>query len=124
MAVQQGYVAIAVRWFGESYGESYSEAVSNLALRHPGCTGLGKWVSDARQVVTYLSQRPDVDSTRISIIGDSLGGKMALYAAAFDERIRVTVASEPGIWFQPFKLRRLLVFWEAAFRRSSRHRPA
>lgn len=99
LAVQQGYVAIAVRWFGESYGESYSEAVANLALRHPGCTGLGKWVSDARQVVTYLSQRPDVDSTRIGIIGHSLGGKMALYAAAFDERIRATVASEPGIGF-------------------------
>jgi len=99
LAVQQGYVAIAVRWFGESYGESYSEAVSNLALRHPGCTGLGKWVFDAHQVVTYLSHRPDVDSTRIGIIGHSLGGKMALYAAAFDERIRVTVASEPGIGF-------------------------
>jgi formylglycine-generating enzyme required for sulfatase activity/dienelactone hydrolase len=99
LAVQQGWIAIAVRWFGESYGESYSEAVANLQLRHPGCTGLGKWVSDAHQVVNYLDNRPDVDSTRIAVIGHSLGGKMALYAAAFDERIRITIASEPGIGF-------------------------
>jgi formylglycine-generating enzyme required for sulfatase activity/dienelactone hydrolase len=99
LAVQQGWIAVAVRWFGESYGESYSEAVANLELRHPGCTGLGKWVSDAHQVINYLENRPDVDSARIAIIGHSLGGKMALYAAAFDERIRVAVASEPGIGF-------------------------
>jgi pimeloyl-ACP methyl ester carboxylesterase len=99
LAVQQGWIAIAVRWFGESYGESYSEAVANLELRHPGCTGLGKWVSDAHEVINYLDNRPDVDSTRIAVIGHSLGGKMALYAAAFDERIGVAIASEPGIGF-------------------------
>jgi pimeloyl-ACP methyl ester carboxylesterase len=98
-AVQQGWIAIAVRWFGESYGESYTEAVANLALRHPGCSGLGKWVADSHQVINYLVNRPDVDPARIAIMGHSLGGKMALYAAAFDERIRVTVASEPGIGF-------------------------
>lgn len=99
LAVQQGWIAIAVRWFGESYGESYTEAVANLQLRHPGCTGLGKWVSDARQVINYAVARPDIDARRIAIIGHSLGGKMALYAAAFDERIGVAVASEPGIGF-------------------------
>ena len=99
LAVQRGYIAVAVRWFGESYGDSYFEAVANLEMRHPGCTGMGKWVSDSRQLVTYLTSRADVDSKRIGIIGHSLGGKMALYAAAFDNRIAVTVASEPGIGF-------------------------
>jgi dienelactone hydrolase len=99
LAVQQGYLAVAIRWFGESYGESYSEAVANLELRHPGCSGMGKWVSDARALVNYLSSRPDVDTRRIGMIGHSLGGKMALYAAAMDERIHVAVASEPGIGF-------------------------
>ena len=90
---------MAIRWFGESYGESYSEAVANLTIRHPGCTGIGKWVSDANALVNYLISRPDVDRNRLAIIGHSLGGKMALYASAFDERIAVTVASEPGIGF-------------------------
>jgi dienelactone hydrolase len=97
LAVRQGCIAVAIRWFGESYGESYTEAVANLLLRHPRATGLGKWVWDARRLLDYLATRPEVDPTRVAIMGHSLGGKMALYAAAFDPRIRAAVASEPGI---------------------------
>jgi dienelactone hydrolase len=97
VAVQRGYVAIAIRWFGESYGEGYDEAVANLARRHPGCTGLGKWIWDSQRLLDYIETLPGVDATRIGMIGHSLGGKMALYAAAFDNRIGVIVSSEPGI---------------------------
>jgi formylglycine-generating enzyme required for sulfatase activity len=99
LAVQQGYMAVAVRWFGESNGEAYAEAVANLAQRQPDCSGLGKWVADAHAIVGYLTTRGDVDAQRIAIVGHSLGGKMALYAAAFDERIRFVVSSELGIGF-------------------------
>ena len=61
-AAQHGFIAVAVRWFGESYGESYSEAIANLALRHPGATGLGKWVADARRLVDFIGTLPDADS--------------------------------------------------------------
>ena len=96
-AVQKGYIAVAIRWFGESYGESYAEAIANLKLRHPHCTGLGKWVWDAHRLVDYLSTLPEIDHGHIGIIGHSLGGKMALYAAAFDSRINAVVANELGI---------------------------
>jgi len=99
-AAQHGYMAVAVRWFGESYGESYSEAVANLALRHPGATGLGKWVADARRLVDFIGTLPDADPARIGIMGHSLGGKMALYAGAMDPRIRVVVSSELGVGFR------------------------
>ena len=99
-AAQHGYLAVAVRWFGESYGESYSEAIANLVLRHPGATGLGKWVADARRVVDFIGTLPDADSARIGIMGHSLGGKMALYAAAMDPRIRAVVSSELGVGFR------------------------
>ncbi len=97
LAVQRGYIAVAIRWFGDSYGEAYTEAVANLKLRHPHCTGLGKWVWDAQRLLDYLYTLPEVDRQHIGIIGHSLGGKMALYAGAFDERITVVVTSEPGI---------------------------
>ena len=99
-AAQHGYLAVAVRWFGESYGESYSEAVANLVMRHSGSTGLGKWVADARRVVDFIETLPDADASRIGIIGHSLGGKMALYAAAFEPRIRAAVSSELGVGFK------------------------
>jgi pimeloyl-ACP methyl ester carboxylesterase len=97
LMVQQGYIAVAIRWFGESYGESYDEAVANLILRHPNSTGLGKWVWDAQRLLDYLFSLPEVDHDRLGIIGHSLGAKMALYAAAMDERITAVVASEGGI---------------------------
>ncbi|MBY0507820.1 MAG: SUMF1/EgtB/PvdO family nonheme iron enzyme [Bryobacteraceae bacterium] len=97
LAVERGCLAVAIRWFGEGDGEGYDEAVWQLARRHPGLTGLGKVVYDTRRLIDYLVTRPDVDARRIGIIGHSLGGKMALYAAAFEPRLSVVVASEPGI---------------------------
>jgi acetyl esterase/lipase len=97
LAAQQGYLAVAIRWFGESYGERYEEAVANLEIRHPSCTGLGKWVWDAQRLLDYLYSRPEVDRTRIGIIGHSLGAKMSLFAAAMDERITAVVFCEGGI---------------------------
>jgi hypothetical protein len=96
-AVQHGMAAIAIRWFGESYGENSAEAVANLKTRHPRATGLGKWVWDAQRLLAYIATQPEFDMMRIGMIGHSLGGKMTLYAAAMDDRIKVAVASEPGI---------------------------
>jgi formylglycine-generating enzyme required for sulfatase activity len=96
-AVQKGYIAVAIRWWGESYGEFWSEAVANLKLRHPRVTGLGKWVWDAQRLVDYLYTLPEVNRTRIGIHGHSLGGKMALYASAFDDRISAVVSDELGV---------------------------
>jgi hypothetical protein len=97
LAVQQGYMAVAIRWFGEGYGERYDEAVANLKIRHPGCTGLGKWVWDAHRLLDYLYTLPEVDRQHIGIIGHSLGAKMSLYAAAMEDRITAVVFSEGGI---------------------------
>ena len=110
LAAQRGYIAVAIRWFGESYGESYNEAVANLKLKHPHCTGLGKWVWDAQRLLDYLYTLPEVDRQHIAIIGHSLGGKMALFAGAFDDRITAVVSSEPGIGLTFLELGLLLVF--------------
>lgn len=98
-AAQLGFIAIAVRWFGENDSERYDEAVADLSRRHAGLTGLGKWVWDAKRLIDYVETMPGVDRNRIGMIGHSLGGKMTLYATAFDPRIRAAVASEPGIAF-------------------------
>lgn len=97
LAVQQGMAALAVRWSGENDGPGYQEVIANLALRHPGVTGLGYWVWQSRQLVDWLVKQPEIDARRIGIAGHSLGGKMALYASAFEPRIRAVVSSEPGI---------------------------
>jgi hypothetical protein len=97
LAVRSGYIAVAVRWFGESYSVGYAEAVAELNRRHPGLSGLGKWVSDAHVLLDWLYTLPEVDRGHIGIIGHSLGGKMSMYAAAFDQRITAIAGSEHGI---------------------------
>lgn len=47
---------------------------------------------DFQAAVDYLSNRPDVDATKISIVGICGWGGMALNAAALDTRIKATVA--------------------------------
>ncbi|BDC51722.1 hypothetical protein F183_A40370 [Bryobacterales bacterium F-183] len=93
-AAQAGYLAVAVRWYGESGGEWYDEAVANLENK---VTGMDRWVADARQVVDRILRLPNVDPKRIAMFGHSLGGKMTMYAMAADPRIGFGVVSDPGI---------------------------
>jgi dipeptidyl aminopeptidase/acylaminoacyl peptidase len=52
-------------------------------------------VNDFRNSVTYLANRPEIDPERIGIIGSSLGGSIAIMAAADDPRMKVCVAGCP-----------------------------
>jgi len=46
---------------------------------------------DAKAAVNYLATRPEVDSTRIGIIGTVIGAKYAMAAAAEEPRIKTAV---------------------------------
>ena len=43
-----------------------------------------------------VADKLPIDLSRLAITGCSFAGKMALFAAAFDERIALTIAQEPG----------------------------
>jgi pimeloyl-ACP methyl ester carboxylesterase len=51
---------------------------------------------DVSIALDYLAARHEVDPARIGVLGFSIGGQIALRAAARDERIRAVVAEEPG----------------------------
>jgi dienelactone hydrolase len=52
-----------------------------------------KAIHDNRRAIDVLARLPQVDSTRIGCLGHSLGGTLALFTAAFDERLRAIVSS-------------------------------
>jgi len=58
-----------------------------------GKTLQGKYVWDARRALDYLETRPEVDTTRIGMIGHSLGGQETLFTTAIDQRIRAAASS-------------------------------
>ncbi len=62
-------------------------------LRHPDLSAMGKMLHDARQGLTLLAGRDGVDPARLGAIGHSLGAETALMLAAFDDRVRATVAT-------------------------------
>jgi dienelactone hydrolase len=53
-------------------------------------------VDDLPIALDYLAGRSDVEGARIGILGFSIGGQIALRAAARDGRIGAVVAEEPG----------------------------
>lgn len=60
---------------------------------------------DLMRCVDYLQSMPQVDDSRIGCAGLSLGGEMAMWLGAMDERIAATV-SYTRIW-----MRRKMLFW-------------
>lgn len=106
---KRGYVTLSPRCFIYDYrGLSWGEAVQELKERYPLWRGMGKMIWDASRALDYLTTLEFVDSKRIGCIGHSLGGKEALFAAAFEERFKVAVSSEGGIGIN-------FSNWEAAY---------
>lgn len=58
-----------------------------------GQTLLGKVLFDISAGIDLLQSLPEVDATRIGFIGHSYGGRTALFAPAFDRRIKVSVSN-------------------------------
>jgi cephalosporin-C deacetylase-like acetyl esterase len=53
-------------------------------------------VADTRNAVTYLQSRPEIDGSKIGVLGSSFGAAVAVYAAGVDERIGACISS--GGW--------------------------
>lgn len=96
--VRRGYVCIAPRNFLWRFkGKNYEKAAAEILKQSPWKTGMAKMTWDAIRATDLLLEQPGVDPDRIVSIGHSLGGKEALYHAAFDERVKVAVSCEGGI---------------------------
>lgn len=60
---------------------------------------VGAWrsaVKEVQEMVTWLASSPRVDGLRLGVLGYSLGGFLALMAAADDERLRVVALAAAG----------------------------
>ena len=96
--VRRGYVCVAPRNFLWGLdGKTYQAATDEVLKHEPWKTGMAKMTWDAIRATDVLAERPEVDAGRLGTIGHSLGGKEALYHAAFDERIKAAVSCEGGV---------------------------
>ncbi len=86
----RGYIALLVHYFDRSgilstTDESYMEQQAPL------------WLETLGQAVDYASSLPKADPTRIGLLGESLGGYLALSLAMRDHRIKVVSEYGGGI---------------------------
>lgn len=86
-----GYMVCCIDMWGfhERGGKTESELVKEMLWN--GQVMWGMMLYDNRRLLDYMCQREDVDAARIATIGMSMGGLMAWWLAALDERIRVTI---------------------------------
>lgn len=86
-------LAIDLPLHGERRGGNPRDMLSNpLAL-------VGAWrtaLKEVHDVVTWLEGQRSVDASRIAVLGYSLGGFLALMAAADDDRLRVVALAAAG----------------------------
>ena len=102
----KGFLAVAIdgRYHGERIAEKTGSAAYQAAMLKTYQTGrehpfLYDTVWDVMRLMDYLETLPEVDATRIGMIGFSKGGMETYLAAAVDSRVKVAV---PCIGVQSF----------------------
>lgn len=75
--------------FNERGGKTESELVKEMLWT--GRVMWGMMVFDNRRLLDYMCGREDIDPSRIATVGMSMGGLMAWWLAALDNRIKVTI---------------------------------
>ncbi|MBL3646068.1 dienelactone hydrolase family protein [Bacillus vallismortis] len=86
-----GYSVLAIdHWgFGDRRGKAESEIFKEMLLT--GRVMWGMMIYDSLRALDYMQSRPDVQADRIGTIGMSMGGLMAWWTTALDDRIKVCV---------------------------------
>ena len=80
LLAEKGYVTISTR-------------ISQHSVREQRRTMMGERLWDLIRCVDLLVSRREVDPARIGCAGNSLGGEMAMWLAAMDERIAATMSA-------------------------------
>jgi len=101
LAVRSGYVVIAPAWWGWKGRDGHLERVGRrdrcnviqMAASMYGFNVLDLHIQDAQAALDALIARPEVKSGRIGCLGNSYGGRTAMWITIFDKRIKVCVAS-------------------------------
>ena len=84
---QRGYVTLVPDYPG------FGESKYDFGPGHGYASGSMKAVWDNIRAVDLLEGLPEVDASRIGVIGHSLGGHNAMFTAAFEPRLKAIVSS-------------------------------
>ncbi len=99
-AVRAGYVVLSPAWWGWHGRDGHIERIGNrdkcnviqMAAGMYGLNILSLHMQDAQAALDVLIERPEVAGDRIGCLGNSYGGRTAMWFTILDERVTACVA--------------------------------
>ncbi|HAI11496.1 MAG TPA: acetylxylan esterase [Phycisphaerales bacterium] len=80
----------------ETFRDGMMQLYPELTDKPHAWRAISTWAYGVIRCVDFLAQDQSIDATRISVVGHSRGGKIALWAAANDTRIAMACVNESG----------------------------
>lgn len=104
MITDEGF-AVVTCFYGDFFpddNDGYARSMQRLFpedQRGPGqhqWGAIGTWAWGLSRILDYLETDPDIDATRVAVVGHSRLGKAALWAGATDERFALVYSNNSG----------------------------
>ncbi len=96
-AVRRGYMGVRFTATDPKYGyDDDSEAYEKIWWPQYDFSTINRWAWGASRTIDYLYSLSTVEKDQIALTGLSRNGKMALWAAAYDDRINAVVPISGG----------------------------
>ena len=101
-AVKSGFVVISPAWWGWPGRDGHIERVNakrdkcnviQFVAAMYGLSVMDLHIQDAQAALDVLCSLDQVDKNNIGCIGNSYGGRTAMWASIFDKRVKATVAA-------------------------------
>jgi len=98
--ISRGIATVAFN-FSQVMAHTQKRGTEPFNKLYPGTSSIGTyaaWSWGVSRIIDGLEMATEtkIDTKRLAVSGCSFAGKMALFSGAFDERIALTIAQEPG----------------------------